>query len=246
VLRSGGGLLTWSATQNLPDPFGTMTLYGGTWHSQRFYRFRPLPPEGAGGDGSAGMQGRLTQPKTGTWEVITSAGWKIRVVPADASVVILAPNGRDHLEYWGDGNVRENLNGKHIKDWFSEHRTVLIPGEGMVTLTRAKNPATSKVTIKTVSIYDADQTHRIDLHSGVVIFSQQQPRVGEAAEPDGETCRFWDTGNGAFLENIYTQDPASNTGLPIPQTHVPLGKTGGAAKPNRVDDYFDDPRLGHT
>ncbi|MBL9173695.1 MAG: hypothetical protein JNL10_09190 [Verrucomicrobiales bacterium] len=244
VLRSEVESLTWSATHNLPNPFGTSTLYGGTWHSRRFYRFRPLPPEGA--DGGEGRLSRLTQPQAGIWEVTTAAGWKIRVDPASSSVVIFAPNGREKLENWGDGNVHENLNGKHLKDWFSDSRTVIIPGEGMVTLTRGRNPATSKVTIQTVSIYDADQTHRIDMHSGTVTLSRLQPRVGEAAEPDGETCRFWDAGNGAFLENIYTQDSASNTGQPIPQTHVPLGKTGGDANPTQVNDLFDDPRLGHT
>jgi hypothetical protein len=25
-----------------------------------------------------------------------------------------------------------------------------------------------------------------------------------------------------------------------------LGATGGCANPNQVNDYFDDPRLGHT
>lgn len=244
VLRSEQGSLTWSATHNLPNPFGTATLYGGTWHARRFYRFRPLPPEGE--DGGEGVQSRLTQPQAGIWEVTTAAGWKIRVAPATSSVGIFAPNGREKLENWGDGNVHENLNGKHIKDWFSDSRTVILPGEGMVTLTRARNPATSKVTIKTVSIYDADQTHRIDMHGGLVTFSRLEARVGEAAEADGESCRFWDTGNGAFLENIYTQEPASNTGLPIPQSHVPLGKTGGDANPAQVNDLFDDPRLGHT
>lgn len=244
VLRPGG-TLTWSATHNVPHALHTLTLYGGTWHSRRFYRFKPLAPEGSAGGGGS-PQGRLALVQAGIWEVTTAAGWKVRVNSTLGSVIVTAPNSRDKIELWGDANVHENLNGKHIKDWFSDYRTVIIPGDASVTTTRANNPAISKITIKTVSIYDADQSHRIDLHSGTVTLSQLQPRIGEAAEPDGETCRFWDAGNGAYLENIYTQEPASNTGQPIPQTHVPLGKTGGDAAPNQVNDFFDDPRLGHT
>lgn len=101
--------------------FGTMTLYGGTWHARRFDRIRPLPPEDSGGGG--GMQRKLTRLPAGRWEVTPTAGWKIRVTPATAIVVLIAPNGRERLENWGDGNVRENLNGKHLKDWFSDLRT---------------------------------------------------------------------------------------------------------------------------
>ncbi|RYD44334.1 MAG: hypothetical protein EOP85_09520 [Verrucomicrobiaceae bacterium] len=245
VLRPGGSTVTWSATHNVPHALHTLTLYGGTWHKQRFYRFKPLAPAGSPGGGGS-PQGRLALVQAGVWEVTTGGGWKIRVNSTQGTVIITAPNTRDKVELWGGGNIHENLNGKHMKDWFSDARTVIIPGDASITATRANNPAISEITIKTVSIYDADQSHRIDLHSGTITLSHLQPRVGEAAEPDGETCRFWDAGNGAYLENIYTQEAAGNTGQPIPQTHVPIGKTGGDANPNQVNDFFDDPRLGHT
>lgn len=249
ILRPIAPTLNWSATHNLPM-YGTTTLYpyaGGNWHTRRFYRIRPLAPEDsppAVPPSPVDKKGRLTEPTRGNFEVVTAGGWTIHMQAT--TFTLTDPSGKHTWQAWGDGNVHENLNGKHLKDWFSTTRTILIPGDGMITMTSAFNTTLGSNTIKTISIYDADQSHRLDMHLGTVLMSELRTRLGEAAEPDGETCRFWDTGNGSYLENIYTQEAQDNNGQPLPQTHVPLGTTGGPANPTQVNDLIDDPRLLHT
>ena len=60
-----------------------------------------------------------------------------------------------------------------------------------------------------------------------------------------KTARVWDTGAGVYMENIYTESVPAN-GQPLPQQAIPLARTYGPSQPNRVDDFFDDTRLGHT
>ena len=100
--------------------------------------------------------------------------------------------------------------------------------------------------VDAVSIYDLDQTHKLNMTNNTVAMSVPLVRVGEAAEPDGETMRIWHIGSGRYYaENVYTQETAGE-GAAAQQDEVPLGATGGDANPNQVNDYYDDPRLGHT
>lgn len=121
------------------------------------------------------------------------------------SCILTAPGGAVTLELWGtDGH--ENLNGKHVKDFASTRRTYLLPGDAIFTFNLAKKlPTDAGPTIQTISIHDADQSHRINLHTNSIESSSFSARVGEASEADGETARVWDTGAGVYMENIYTE-----------------------------------------
>ena len=245
VLRPGGQF-SWTHTQAAPWPAAIPPLHitpTGNFVTRRFYRVRGLPPGSSGSSGSTSPQGRLTQPTATKFQVITKSGWTIAAEGTDCT--ISAPGNPGILLIWGP-NGHENLQGKQIKDCATDRRTILLPGDTMVTFFLAKKlPSDAGPTIQTVSIYDDDQSHRINLHTVSIESSSTLTRAGEATEPDGETARIWDTGAGFYLENIYTESTSSN-GQPLPQQAVPLGRTYGPAQPNRVDDFFDDPRLGHT
>ena len=184
--------------------------------------------------------GRLTQPDGpgGHVHYITSAGWDIRLNLS--TVTITSSDGKSTYQHWG--HPHENLNGKHLKDWLGTYRTMLLPGDVMITM-KATGP---QGVIEALSIYDADQTHKIDTTNNTVTLSTLHVRVGEASEPDGEAMRFFHIGSGRYYtENIYTQNNASD-GTDAVQREIPLGTTGGDANPNQVNDLYDDTRLGHT
>ena len=61
------------------------------------------------------------------------------------------------------------------------------------------------------------------------------------AEADGETATFELTATGLLLYNIYHEDEPGNKVY----ERVMLGELS-RSQPNMVNDYFDDPRLGHT
>lgn len=248
VLRPSSPAISWSFTQEAM--LATTAFYpypGGNWRTRRFYRVRQIAEESPAPQPPTSpviRRGRLMEPETGKFRLTTAAGWTMM---NDGSTFTLTDStGTITYQAWGDGNIHENLNGKHLKDWFGSTRTIVIPGDTMFTLTSAYDPALNRTTLKTISIYDADQSHRIDAQAKVVLMSELLTRLGETAEADGETSRFWNTGTGGFLETIYTQLPADNDGQPRPQQSIPLGTTGGPASPNQVNDLIDDPRLGHT
>jgi hypothetical protein len=95
-----------------------------------------------------------------------------------------------------------------------------------------------------VSIYDGDESHRINSscktveHSSISATTAQQL---DNAEPDGETGTFEFTSTGLLYVNIYTEEVAGNKIM----NRVLLGEII-RSNPNQVNDYYDDPRLGHT
>ncbi|NOT09552.1 MAG: hypothetical protein HOP28_15280 [Gemmatimonadales bacterium] len=158
------------------------------------------------------------------------------------------PSGLWTYEMWGETSEgsslalsHENLRGKHIKDRFGARSTFQLPGGALITVHAANAPA-----VGFVSIYDGNESHRIDLPSHLVTRSCALPLFEEAAEWDGETSRFADIVDGMRWEHIYDQD-ASPAGLPLGKVEniYPLGITS-ISNPNQVLDFYDDPRLGHT
>lgn len=253
VLRPPAGILQWRHPQGARiadrdgNPVPDMYRAGENhWYTRRYYRVRELPPADTAPEVIPVVPtGRLQQQSPqGPFHYRTSGDW---VIALDGQTcTITSPDNRTRYEFWGS-NVHENLNGKHIKDWNGLRRTVLLPGDVMITLSGGEaTPGSGEVTIRTVSIYDVDQTHRLDMHSGSVEMSVLLARVGEEEEPDGETMRIWHVGEGVcYAENVYVEEE-SGDGISAIQEAVPLGCTGGEANPNDVRDFYDDPRLSHT
>lgn len=153
------------------------------------------------------------------------------------------------LEFWGDlyvNGVRktsanhENLNGKHIKDRFGSRRTIIFPDGTKITFV-AKDEYEE---LLFVSIYDGPEVHHINALCGKVEYSNSNFEIATAMdnlEADGETGTFEITATGLMYSNIYVEDVAGNKVANV----YPLGSLS-RDNPNQVNDYFDDPRLGHS
>lgn len=252
IIRSTG-TFDWSMEYTPPPQGGAAAQDGSTsWSTRRFYRIAQLPPAdppplttGA----AVAPVASLKRLSTGPFELITPGGWTIRLF--GTTLTITNPSGRDTYEMWGSGSGgtgHENLNGKHIKDNFGDSRTLLLPDNTIVTVLLSTTPGTN--TISRFSIYTDLESHRLTSYPdgngspNTVIMSTSLLRAGEAEEPDGETARLVDTPSGLLFENIYIRHTTDDT--PFIQMAQPLGKTGGPAFPNRIDDYYDDPRISYT
>ena len=192
--------------------------------------------------------GRLEVASDCSYSHITNGGWRITL--NKLTLTIVDPSNRVKIENWGVSDhgvevamAHENLNGKHVKDFLSNRRSHQLPDGSMITIDASVGGRRAWVTI-----YDTDQTHRLDAGADQawLEWSSSQGQFGEAQEPNGETSRIFDEGEGFRWENIYTQEAGAG-GVPGPK--VP-GVEGLAetvfANPGQVKDYFDDPRLGHT
>lgn len=155
------------------------------------------------------------------------------------------------VQWWGDPDWvervpmgHENLGaGKHVKDWVGSRRTQIFPDGTVMTVDGRFGPEAARV-----SIYDADQTHRFLAEIGklTVVWSCGLTRFGEADEPDGETSDFVIDAGTLTWRLIYQQDalPSGAPGQKVPGV-VRLGELF-IDEPNVVNDYYDDPRIGHT
>ena len=201
------------------------------------------------------LAGRLIHtPGTDKYSFRTSGGghieMELRHAASYRSIVISYedyPNFK--IEFWGDTTVNglnktaanhENLNGKHIKDRLGMRRTVLFPDGAKITLI-SDGPYGP---LQFISIYDGAESHRINPRCNTLISSATDVALArqlDNEEADGETAGFEITSTGLDYFNLYFEDsPGSKTG-----SRVDLGELYRDS-PNRVDDYFDDPRLGST
>jgi len=151
-------------------------------------------------------------------------------------------------DYMEDGNVmpcfcRESLNGKHIKNKISKTRTIIFPDGAKLTMV-AEN---EEMRVLTVSIYEGAHSYRfntglscnrtLELSSAEICIRQAL----DQAEADGETASFEINSTGLTLFNLYTEDtPGNKVGNRYDLGGLEL------AEPNKVNDYYNDPRLGHT
>lgn len=152
-------------------------------------------------------------------------------------------------EIWGDPH--ENLNGKHIKDWETSRRTLLLDDGTKITLD-ASGP---QAVVHRTSIYDGAQSHEIDNFENTLVHSCVHAATAtqrDADEADGETAYLLimrspaSAMGGLYSENIYLE--TMEDGKPV-RIFAPemLGETGEMdINPNNVRDFYDDPRLGHT
>ena len=168
----------------------------------------------------------------------TRGGYQVTVNKHTISVK--DPSGKNVLKHWGDPH--ENLNGKHLKDWQSKQRTVVLGDGTKITMT-ANGP--KGVTLNT-SIYDGRQNIQIDNKKNRIkhhSFNPYDTMYREMNQYDGETALFRTGRNGAGIyNNIYNED--KNFGItPLYQR---LGRTGGYFNPKKVYDFYDDPTLRHS
>lgn len=193
-----------------------------------------------------GFEG-LSQPGgTGTPIVYaTSGGYGVMVNLH--TITITDPSGHNKVEHWGDPH--ENLNGKHIKDWGGaegwdgSQRTIVL-GDGTKITMRAVGP---QGVVLTTSIYDGNRNVQIDNVANTISHHGIDPldtEARDAEQHDGETARFETAASTAvaYYTNIYNEDED----FTIVVFDQPLGESGGCANPSQTNDYFDDPRLGHT
>lgn len=160
------------------------------------------------------------------------------------------PYGNFKWEVWGDPH--ENLNGKHIKDWEGDRRSLVLDDGTKITMD-AYGP--HKV-VHTTSIYDGARSHEVGNVGNVVRHSCVNALVTatrDAEEVDGETAFLAQiVGPGIvrgslYVENVYTEALGPEGAQSPVFEPATLGETGDAdTNPNDVVDYYDDPRLGHT
>src|SRR5690606_25725163 len=100
--------------------------------------------------------------------------------------------------------------------------------------------------VQWISIYEGNESHRIDMQTFSVVQSCNLPMFGEADEHDGETASVYFNETGMRMENVYQQD-ATPEGVPLAKVFntVLLAQTH-FVNPTQVNDYFDDQRFAHT
>lgn len=251
----------WSGTQPRLSGDGRHTNLVSLWstHDAQNAYFRIDTCERGGEPRAGQMQHEGTgQP---FWYLTRSGNWSIRVDKHTVTVTRMVLCQTATVQMWGDPH--ENLNGKHIKDWLHERRTLLLDDGTKITM-HADGP---HAVIHTMSIYDGPNSLEIGNDDNSLQHQSTDPeeaRQLDEAEADGETAYAEfvpDNAPGAighlYFRNIYTQHAA---GGPAPQclvtppvdplslcVDVPLGTTGDLhLNPNQVNDLYDDPRLGHT
>lgn len=186
------------------------------------------------------------------WRYTTQGGWTVSMTANGGTVTIVNPlygtNGTK-VEFWGNmpGTpdvstfAHENMNGKHIKDRIGNQRTIHTLDGAIITLNVDPN-------LGRISIYDHDQSHRLDRVGNALVVARSCACAffEEELEPDGEASGFVNDGEGFWWKNLYDQG-VNGDGSPGPKVPnvVPLGRVN-QNNPNQVNDYYDDPRLGHT
>lgn len=102
-------------------------------------------------------------------------------------------------------------------------------------------------TILHTSIYDGVENLQIDNQTNEVIHQSVDPgdtQQRDAAQYDGEVATF--STDPFFGSATYSNDYNEDQNFNVIDIHFTLGTTGGCANPNRVDDFYDDPRRSNT
>lgn len=187
----------------------------------------------------------------GTFTYETNGGGKIVFKPITVdlgSITISHENYKNFkLEFWGITEVEskisgnhENLNGKHIKDRESNTRTIIFPDDAKITMVSSGETDP----IISITIYEGNEIHHINMDCNILEYSSANSKYTKElddAETDGETGTFEFTETGILFLNIYTEDVAGQK----VEERVILGELF-IDEPTTVNDYYDDPKLGHT
>lgn len=144
-------------------------------------------------------------------------------------------------DQWNTSGNQENLNGTHIKNRVGNVRSFIFPDDAKMTFVASGE----QLPLIQVSIYEGNECHRIIANCLYVSISSTgdaaKAKQLDDAEPDGETSTIEFTTDGLQWINIYDEQTPGNKIM----NRVLLGEIFRAF-PNKVDDYYDDPRLGHT
>ncbi len=193
--------------------------------------------------------GNLIYRTDGQYAYATSGGGRI-LIDMDGHITLTHddyPNFK--IEFWGivslpGGDINsgnhESLNGKHIKDRVGNRRTFIFPDGAKITMVAAGEAEP----LISVSIYEGNEGHRIMATCNTVSESTTTGSLAaqrDNEEADGETSTIEITATGLTWANIYTENTPGNK----VNEYVLLGKLV-LANPNQVNDFYDDPRLGHT
>jgi hypothetical protein len=178
-------------------------------------------------------QGQLEQEggKGKPIEYHTSGGYTVKV--DKTTITITDPQGKNTVETWGDPH--ENVNGKHVKDWQTKQRTIVLGDGTKITMSaQAHNGVTTGT-----SIYDGRQNVQIENGSNTISHHSMNPwdtAYREQSQYDGETALFRTnnrTGKATY-SNIYTQD----SNFDVTRQYQQIASTGGYANPNQVTDHW--------
>ncbi|RYY31286.1 MAG: hypothetical protein EOO04_01840 [Chitinophagaceae bacterium] len=194
--------------------------------------------------------GKLTLKCDGEYEFRTNGGGTILINLERTQIIVKHDDyEKFRIEFWGanlDGDKilinfnHENLNGKHIKDRLLATRTLIFPDGAKITMASAGMDKE----VGTISIYDGKESHQFDLASKTVKHSSLDASKAlqlDRDEADGETGTFSMDDQGLEFFNIYNEATPGNK----VNNRLKLG-TIIRNEPTRVNDFFDDPRLGHT
>lgn len=196
---------------------------------------------------------KLADPINGMFTYETNGGGKIAFSPIVANQGSITISHKNYpnfkLEFWGLTNIdgeskisgnHENLNGKHIKDRVSGTRTIVFPDDAKITMVSNGeiDPMLS------ITLYEGNEIHHINMSCDKLEYSAANSKYAKQiddAQADGETSTFEFTETGLLFLNIYKENSAGNK----VEERIPLGEIS-KSQPNTVNDYYDDPRLGHT
>lgn len=195
--------------------------------------------------------GHMTQdPSSQSFIFRTNGGGTILIQLNESQLIRVTNDDFEEfrIEFWGsiisDEAImyghHENLNGKHIKDRLTNRRTIVFPDGAKMTMISdgVEGPLIS------VSIYDLNESHRIDVARKRLAHSSEDQDIADnldSQEADGETGGFEITETGL---NFFNSSIEETIGVVEIDYYLLGGLLLGF--PNLVNDYFDDPRLGHT
>lgn len=193
------------------------------------------------------LQGRLTQNAPGGMLEYSSADG-IANIKVDKHTITVTVMEEFTVQHWGDPH--ENLNGKHIKDWDGGRRTLLLQNGVKITM----HAAGPHGLVETMTIYEGTQRHQINNTDNIILLScddDAETAAVEAAEADGETAHMAvlpRTSQGTstmYYQNVYTEIVGEGGVMERTFDPVPLGDAWNH-EIKQINDYYDDPRLGHT
>lgn len=187
------------------------------------------------------------------WQYSNSTGTRIHMEFKAGELLFVNLKSHEYsifdLQFWGGTYVNgqpiltiqsENLNGKHVKDRVGNNRTFIYPDGTKITMV-SDGPYTA---VTAISIYDGDIVHHFNTACGVWEYSANDgaaAKLFEEQQPDGETSALEILDDGLLWCNIYTEDTPGDRVV----DRVSLARIF-FARPNEVQDYYDDPRFGHT
>lgn len=185
----------------------------------------------------------------GNFTLRTSGGGKIIVNPELYITIEYDSYPNFTLELWGtvdingqkkNAGTHENLNGKHIKDRLASTRTILFPDGAKLTVIAEG----VYQRIVSVTLFDGDKVHHINSICNTLEYSGSSAIVAQwldAEQPDGEAGGFEITSTGLIFYNSYTENVKGTK----ENDRYNLGGLE-KGKLNLINDYYDDPRIGHT